>query len=191
MEEHAEKVEAAEIPTRKRLIPFIRIERVIAAIETALNYGSVVFILFLMFFAAAEVVGRYVFNAPIRGHMEIVELIMAAVVFLGMAYTQRVGGHVRMEIFITGVIKGRYRDIAECITLLVSLAIYGVIAYYTLQNTMYSREIGDVTSFIKWPTWQSKLCISIGSMLLCVRFIIEFIQHLRRSVVRGEMRVVE
>ena len=60
--------------------------------EDWLNLTSVFIIMFLMFFASAEIIGRYIFNSPIPGHVEIVELIMAGVVFFGVAYTERTGG---------------------------------------------------------------------------------------------------
>jgi TRAP-type C4-dicarboxylate transport system permease small subunit len=141
-----------------------------------------------MFFATAEILGRYLFNTPIPGHLEIVELIMAGVVFFGIAYTERVGGHVRMELFVTKVLKGRAYHIAEVITATLSLFVYIIIFVYTFKFALFSYQIGDVTVYINWPTWPSKFAIPIGSFFLCIRFIIEIIQHLSQVIAGGEIR---
>jgi len=164
------------------------IEGKIRVVEDWLNLASVFIIMFLMFFATAEIIGRYIFNAPIPGHVEIVELIMAGIVFLGIAYTERVGGHIRMELFVTRVLKGRAYHIAEVITSGLSLLVYVFIFIYTFKFTLFSYQIGDVTAYINWPTWPSKLLIPIGSFFLCIRFFIEFIQHLSQAIVGVEMR---
>jgi TRAP-type C4-dicarboxylate transport system permease small subunit len=141
-----------------------------------------------MFFATTEILGRYIFNAPVPGHVEIVELIMAGVVFFGIAYTERVGGHVRMELFITRVLKGRAYHIAEAITTTLSLFVYIFIFVYTFKFALFSLQMGDVTAYINWPTWPSKFAIPLGGFFLCIRFVIELIQHISQAVVGVEMR---
>lgn len=172
----------------KRFGALRAIEGKIRVVEDWLNLVSVFIIMFLMFFATAEIIGRYAFNAPIPGHVEIVELIMAGIVFLGIAYTERVGGHIRMELFVTRVLKGRAYHIAEVITAGLSLFVYLFIFVYTLKFALFGLEVGDVTPYINWPTWPSKLAIPIGSFFLCIRFFIEFIQHLSQAIVGVEMR---
>jgi len=168
---------------------FLRvIEGNIRHIEDWLNLASVFIIMFLMFFATTEILGRYIFNAPVPGHVEIVELIMAGVVFLGIAYTERVGGHVRMELFITRVLKGRAYHIAEAITTALSLFVYIFIVVYTFKFALFSLQMGDVTAYINWPTWPSKFAIPLGGFFLCIRFVIELIQHISQVVAGVEMR---
>jgi TRAP-type C4-dicarboxylate transport system permease small subunit len=177
-----------QAPVWKRSHLFRTIDGFLSRIEDWLNLCSVFIIMFLMFFASAEIIGRYVFNFPIPGHVEIVELIMAGVVFLGIAYTERVGGHVRMELFVTRVLKGRAYHIAEVITATLSLFVYLFILTHSFEFALHAFEIGDTTPYINWPTWQSKLAIPIGSLFLCIRFAIEIVQHMAQVIVGGEMR---
>ncbi len=175
-------------PVWKRSHLFRVIEGTVSTIEDWLNLASVFIIMFLMFFATTEILGRYLFNAPVPGHVEIVELIMAGVVFFGISYTERVDGHVRMELFVTRVLKGRSYHIAEAITSSLSLFVYLFILIYSFKTAMYSYHLGDTTSYIYWPTWPSKLAIPIGSFFLCIRFAIEIIQHIAQIIVGVEMR---
>lgn len=176
------------VPAWKRLPLLKTIEPKIRIIEDYLNLSSVLIIMFLMFFASAEILGRYIFNRPIPGHVEIVELIMAGVVFFGIAYTERVGGHVRMELFVTRVLKGRAYHVAEAITTTLSLFVYTFILIYTFRFALLSLKMGDVTVYLYWPTWPSKFAIPLGSLFLCIRFIIEIIQHISQAIAGIEMR---
>ena len=187
--EGAKKAEAAKpAPVWKRVRLFRVIERIISTIEDWLNLASVFIIMFLMFFATTEILGRYLFNSPVPGHVEIVELIMAGVVFFGISYTERVDGHVRMELFVTRVLKGRAYHIAETISTILSLFVYLFIFIYSFKAAMFAFQVGDTTSYIYWPTWPSKLAIPIGSFVLCIRFTIEMIQHIAQVIVGVEMR---
>jgi len=175
-------------PVWKRSFLFRVIEGTVSTVEDWMNLASVFIIMFLMFFATTEILGRYLFNSPVPGHVEIVELIMAGVVFFGISYTERVDGHVRMELFVTRVLKGRSYHIAETMSALLSLFVYLFILIYSFKATMFSYHVGDTTSYIYWPTWPSKLAIPIGSFILCIRFTIEIIQHIAQVIVGVEMR---
>jgi len=179
------------VPAWKRSSTLRFIEGNMRHIEDWLNLASVFIIMFLMFFATTEIVGRYILNSPVPGHVEIVELIMAGVVFFGIAYTERVGGHVRMELFVTRVLKGRAYHIAEAITAALSLFVYIFILIYTFKATLFAFQMGDNTAYLYWPTWPSKLAIPLGSFFLCIRFLIEIIQHIAQAVSGGEMRELD
>jgi C4-dicarboxylate transporter DctQ subunit len=180
-----------ETPVWKRSFLLRGIEGKIRIMEDWLNLASVFIIMFLMFFASAEILGRYIFNAPIPGHVEIVELIMAGIVFFGIAYTERVGGHVRMELFVTRVLKGRAYHIAEAITATMSLFVYIFILVYTFKATLFAFQVGDSTAYLYWPTWPSKFAVPLGSFFLCMRFVIEIIQHIAQAIAGVEMRDLE
>ena len=191
MEKDRENIPAEKVPVLKQFPLFRYTDKVMVTIDTILNLVAVGFIMFLMLFAACEIVGRYVFRRPIPGHVEIVELVMAAVVFLGIAYTQRVGGHIRMDMLITKVLKGRLYHIAEAITLLLSLLGYSIITVASFYFALDAYKLGDITTYIYWPTWPSKLTIPIGAFLLCVRFFLQLIQHVAQAVVGIDIRDLE
>jgi len=182
------KLSNEQIPAWKRSSALRVMDGNIRHIEDWMNLASVFIIMFLMFFATTEIVGRYIFNTPVPGHVEIVELIMAGVVFFGIAYTQRVGGHVRMELFVTRVLKGRAYHIAEAITVTLSLFVYIFILIYTFKTALFCFHIGDNTAYLYWPTWPSKFAVPLGSFFLCIRFLIEIIQHVAQAIVGVEMR---
>ena len=182
MENHNEK-DAGLDTTAWNRIPFaVHIERVVSVIETALNYIGVSLIMFLMLFATGGVLGRYFFNRPFTGYWDMAEMMLAVLVFFGIAYTQRLGGHIRVELFLTRAIRGRSYHIVEFLTLLLSLGVFAFIAFYGLRRALYAYASGDVTPSMLWPAWPPMMGVAIGSFLLCARFIIEMFQHLVQAV---------
>jgi len=93
-----------------------------------------------------------------------------------------------MELFITRILKGRAYHIAEAITTTLSLFVYLFILVYTFKFALFSFQVGDTTAYIYWPTWPSKFAIPLGSLFLCIRFVIELIQHVSQAVAGVEMR---
>ena len=173
---------------RFRIFHFL--DKVNASIETILNMIGVTFIIILMFFTACEILGRYIFNQPIPGYVENTELIMAAIVFLGIGFNQRVGAHIRMDIVINKI-KGRFYHITESLSLLVGLIAYGIICVYSFQVTVEAYQFGDVTEYLYTPTWPSKLCVPIGSFFLCARLIIQIIKNIAQAAAGVELRELE
>jgi C4-dicarboxylate transporter DctQ subunit len=172
-------------PAWQRLGPLVFAENWAAKVETGLNFLGACLIAFIMFFASAGIVLRYVFNAPIYGKVEIIELVMAGVVFFGLAYTQRIGGHVRMSFVIERYLWGRNFHMAESLTLILSLLTFAVITVATLDSTLYDLQIRGTTSNLYLPTWPSKMCIPVGSFFLCIRLAIQTVKHLAQVVAGG------
>ncbi len=118
------------------------VDRAMHAIEkfTALISGFGIF--GLMLIGVVHIFGRKLFNAPIFGYIDIVEIAMSALVFLGLAYTERLGGHIRMELFVS-FLKGRWLWTFELLGVLVGLAIVAVLTYYSYTHAMRAYNSGD------------------------------------------------
>jgi TRAP-type C4-dicarboxylate transport system permease small subunit len=177
-----------EIPVWKKNLAFVRTERLQTKLENGLNAFGVLFILTLMFLTVCDIVARYVFNHAILGVVEISELMLAPLILFGLAYTQRLGGHVRMGLFLEKVISGRTYHIFELLIILMSLFIFIIITVFSFKNTIFSYQIGETTDTLFLPLWVSKTCIPVGAFLICLRLLIQLIQHLAQVLAGIENR---
>jgi TRAP-type transport system small permease protein len=66
------------------------LDRVLGAAAAALLFG-------LMMLTTADVIGRYVFNWPLRGAFEITELLLLALIFAGLPLASRTDEHVTLD----------------------------------------------------------------------------------------------
>ena len=151
------------------------VNRIAWRIENALTLVSALTILFAMLFVAAEVISRsrYVFNSPIPGHLELSELLMPAIVFLAIAYTQATGGHVRMTLAIE-LLPANARRTMEIAVKLLSIAVYAVLCFYSAKHAYRAWNFGDVTMSPPYIlVWPAAAMAPIGLFLAALRIYLE------------------
>lgn len=148
----------------------------------------------LMFLAAYSVGGRKFFASPMAGYVDWIQMLMPLIAFMGIAYVQRDGGHIRMDIVI-GQLKGRALWAAELLSvLLILLLIVGLIwgswshfdRSFDFARPMWSR---DSTIDIGLPVWPSKLLVPVAFSVLCLRLLIQIWAY-GRALVLGLERPV-
>lgn len=154
------------------------VDRAMHRIEklSALASGLGIFVLMLV--GVIHVLGRKFFDLPIFGYIDIVEIMMAFLVFLGLAYTERLGGHIRMELFV-GFLKGRWLALFEMVGVLLGLAISGILFVYSWDHAMRAFYLGDSTIDAQIPLWPSKLMVPIALGLLFLRLLISLWAYTR------------
>ena len=147
-------------------------------IEYVLLCGSILVILFIAFFVGAEVFMRYVFNAPIQGHLELSELMLPIIVFLALSYTQATHGNIGMDL-VLDALPPKPRHYATMAALLISIFICAVLAYFSGKNALQLWRYDDVTMtppYVK--TWPSAASIPLGFFLVSVRIFVQFLHML-------------
>lgn len=158
--------------------PFARLDRGYHMIEKSLNYVAAAFLFSLMLLACAEIVMRFGFNSPIHGQADLVEIMIPTMGFFGLAYCQRLAGHVRMELFIHRL-SGRPLWIAEFTSNFATILIVTVMIWGTWTNFLNAYQIGDSSMDAQIPVWPPKLIIVVGFCLLLGRCLIAFAGYCR------------
>lgn len=152
------------------------LDRAIFAVERLLALISALCIFALMFIAVIQIVGRKVFNAPIFGYIDMVELAMTTFAFLAISYADRLGGHIRMELLI-GRLKGRALWIAEAIGVAIGLFVVSVLIYYGFEHAMRAYNSGDSTIDALYPWWPSKMMVPLAFSILWLRMALSLVAY--------------
>lgn len=164
-----------------------RLERVLALLSGLAVFG-------LMVLAVFSVAGRNFFNQPLPGYVDWIEQAMPLIAFMGVSYTQRDGGHIRMDILV-GALKGRWLYLAEIITtlgilLLMVLLVWGTWAHFERSfdwgAPLWSR---DSSMDIALPLWPAKLLAPVAFSVLCLRLVLQ-LWGFGRAFLRGEEQPV-
>lgn len=150
----------------------VRSDRWLARVEDAFNLVAAAAIFALMLLGVAQILLRKLFNAPIFGYIDLVELSMATFAFLGAAYCQRLGDHIRMEILI-GRLQGRALWLAELMGTLVAAIIVAVLIWFGWEHFLRSYVLGDTTIDAEYPLWPSKLLVPVAFSLWLLRLLIQ------------------
>jgi len=154
------------------------LDRFLFRIEQAFALIAALCIFALMMIAVGQIVARKLFNAPLFGYIDMVELSMTTFAFLGIAYAERLGAHIRMEIVI-GYFKGRAQWLAEAVGVLIALFVMGVLVYYGYEHAMRAYTSGDSTIDAMYPWWPSKMMVPVAFSLLWLRLLLSFFCYIR------------
>ncbi|PJK30891.1 TRAP transporter small permease subunit [Minwuia thermotolerans] len=171
-----------------------RTDRWLFAIETAFNLIAAFSIFGLMLLGVVQVFSRILLwldqsmtaawgfelglGFSIVGYIDVVEQAIALFAFLGIAYCQKMGGHVRMDLALRGLSR-RALWISEATAILLSLFVVAVLVYYGIEHFLRAVESEDSTIDIRLPVWPSKLLVPVAFSLLWLRLLVQFVAFLR------------
>lgn len=155
-----------------------RVDEGFFAFEKFLNLVAAFTILGVMLIGVFQVFGRKLLNFPVPGYVDIIEMVMSIFAFVSIAYCQRLGGHVRMEI-ILGRLKGRVLYGLETFGTLVALLIVLFLMYFGYEHFLRAWDIGDSTIDIELPIWPSKLLVPFAFALLSFRLLVQLLGFVR------------
>ena len=171
-------------PTTRDRSPFARLlgaaDEGFFKLESGLNLIAALVILAVMFIGVFQVFGRKLINLPVPGYVDVIEFVMTVFAFLSIAYTQRLGGHVRMEIILKRF-RGRALWVVEALGTLTVIGIVAILAWYGYEHFLRAWTIGDSTIDIEIPLWPSKLLVPVAFAVLLVRLFIQLLGFLRLS----------
>ncbi|MFC4670115.1 TRAP transporter small permease subunit [Seohaeicola nanhaiensis] len=155
-----------------------RLDQGLYKAEQAFALVSGITVFLLMVLAVVSVSGRNVLNAPLPGYVDWIEFAMPLIAFMGISYTQRSGGHIRMDILV-GQLKGRPLWAAEIVTTLVTLLLIVLLIWGSWAHAMRSLDFAaplwsrDSSIDIKLPLWPAKLLAPIAFSVLAARLLLQ------------------
>lgn len=158
-----------------------RLNRGFMPVEDLANLAAAAAIMMLMMLGVLQIVLRTVFNAPITGYIDLVELSMASMAFLGAAYAQRLGSHIRMELLVSRL-SGRALWTLEAVGAALAMFIIGVLIYYSFGHFLRAYTLGDTTIDAEYQTWPSKLLVPIAFSIWWVRLALQFVGAVRLAI---------
>ena len=142
---------------------------------------SGVFLIPLMLITAIDVVGRDVFNHPIPGTVELSQYMLAVFVLLGLAYAQQMKAHVAVSIF-TSHLNEHVQLILNIIATLLCLFISYILVW---QGWVVGIEEKAVSDMLRVPQYPFRLLVALAAFLMCLEFLIDFGDSLKKLVGRS------
>lgn len=171
-----------------------RLDRAILRVEALLNLASGLTIFALVLLAIANVLLRKFLNAPVPGYIDWTQTFMAVFAFLGLAYVQREGGHIRMDLLV-GKLRGRVLWTFEFVSTFFMMIVVTALIYGTWFHFLRSFSFDapnwstDSTIDIALPVWPAKLAVPVAFALLWLRLALQLWAY-ARAIRTGEDRPV-
>ena len=125
-----------------------------------------------------DVIGRYFFNAPILGTVEVTELLMGLIIYMGIGLTTFTRGHIRVDI-VVGFLPQRVQAGFEVVILLVSIAFTLLIFSQLWLKAVDTMAANDQTQVWFLPVWPIAFTMALCSLSITIGMIFLMFEALR------------
>jgi TRAP-type transport system small permease protein len=147
-----------------------KISNAFDVVETICWYISALCAALMMVMISSDAVGRYFFNHPIQGVVEIVEeYLMVILVFLALSMTNKTGYHIRVDLlerFIPLRVKRVMNPILQAASFLIILLMM-IASWGSFVRAFKSGELS--VGMVPYPLWPAYFFVPLGCALLCIR----------------------
>ncbi|WP_417587334.1 TRAP transporter small permease [Pararhodobacter oceanensis] len=140
-----------------------------------LRTGLALVLFALMMITVIDVIGRDIFDSPLRSAYEVTGLLLMVLFFLGLPVATLQGVHITVGLIDSGlgVRARRMLDAAVCLLCAVTL---GALSFYVAQKAFGSMRYGEATMFLRVPLGPFSLLaagsIALTALILAGQFVI-------------------
>ena len=153
------------------------LDRSAAVMNVILRYICVALLFVMMILGTADVVGRYLFNSPVWGTFEMFGILLAAIVLLGLSYTQSARAHVAVEV-VTSRLSKKGQTIAGMVTGVIALAVTALIFIEGLKMVLLTADVGVRIQTIRLPLWIPQILLPVGALAMAYVLFIQVLQSI-------------
>lgn len=133
----------------------------------------------------AGVIMRYVFNAPVMGSNEIIQLASVALVMLAMPGAAHAEQHIRVDV-MDGMIGAAGRLAGDILSRALAVYLLWVLCWRTWSKLLEAAEFGDTTNMLAIPLWPFYGLLLLGSALYALVLIIQLAGIVRKGASRND-----
>ena len=165
-----------------------RADQGLGKIESALAALGGASIFLAMLISVVNILGRKLLNMPIPGYVAVMQQLVPLMAFFGIAFCQRVGNHIRMDILV-GRLEGRLLWVFEWFSVLLAGLLTTALIYGSWDHALRAFTLGDTTDDLQIPTWPVKVVVPIMLSMLLVRLVLQLLAYSRAVQHGGDQPV--
>jgi TRAP-type C4-dicarboxylate transport system permease small subunit len=133
----------------------------------------------LCFIVVADVVGRVLFNRPLKGTPEIVSYSIVVICYLQAAYAIRSGGMISVDAFVTRF-PLRAQSLLAAFGCLLGVALFALICWGGIDGAAHAWRSGEYEGegALRIPAWPARFAIVLGTALSAISYLLLMLRQL-------------
>ena len=143
-------------------------------LDKALGFLAASVLMLLMIITFFDVLGRYLFSAPLPGAFELTEIMMAMLIFAGLPLVSRANQHVTVNL-IVGILSPIILHLQRLITQAIMAVVLAVMAWRMWIKAEEMLEQGDETAYLLLPiapvAFFMTLMMAVSTLIVAIQFI--------------------
>jgi TRAP-type C4-dicarboxylate transport system permease small subunit len=143
------------------------IETAARRLSAALAAVAAAILTLMMVLTFVDVAGRFALNRPLFFTIELTQLLMGLIVFLGLALTTLRRGHVTVDVVVT-LLPPPFRRIADLIANLCAVGVLGLLTWLLLDRVFTNIADGLRTQLLYLPVFPFALVMAVGAGAACL-----------------------
>lgn len=135
----------------------------------------------MMVLTIADVVLRKTISRSILGTVEVTEFMMVVLVFFGLAQTEILNGHVKVDLVMRRF-GDRVQGVVDAITQFICFLLFGTATWATLVYSSTMRASKEVTQDLWIPKYPFLYVVAVGWALLGLVLFIKLLMALGKAL---------
>ena len=123
---------------------------ILPRILAVLEIFSATLLFLMMTLTFVDVIGRYVFTAPIFGAAEMIQFLLAMTIFGGLSLVNAYDDHISVELFEPMLDRWIPRT-RRILVQVFSVIVMTIIAWELTKFAIEAHELGKITVVLEWP----------------------------------------
>jgi TRAP-type C4-dicarboxylate transport system permease small subunit len=127
----------------------------------------------LTFVVVADVIGRVLFNSPLKGTPELVSSSIVIICYLQAVYAILSGGMMHVDA-ITVHMPARVQSVLGALACMLGVLLFGIIFWGSIEGFMHALESGEYEGegALRVPVWPVRLAVLVGSGLAVLAYLL-------------------
>ena len=146
-------------------------ENLNARVVRLLLAGAAVIIFLLGFLVCADILGRAMFNSPVKGTPELVSMSIVIICFLLAGYSVQSGSMIYTDVF-SSMFGLRGRALAQFLSAVLGILFFGLIIWGSYEPMLHAWVSGEYEGegALRVPAWPARVVVVVGSILVVVSY---------------------
>ncbi len=134
----------------------------------------------ICFLVCADVIGRVVFNSPVKGTPEIVSFSIVVICFLQAPFAIRSGGMIFVDA-VTSRLPPLAQRVLELFAYLLGIAFFAIVCWGSIDPSIHAWTSNEFEGegALRVPVWPARFIIVIGTFLAAFNYLLSTIERLQ------------
>ena len=153
------------------------------AITRAFLYLAAFLAFALCFLVVADVIGRVVFNAPVKGTPEIVSTSIVIICFLQAGYAVRSGGMLHVDALVKRMAP-HWQSWMAFAGALLGAGFFAFLCWGSVEPALHAWVSNEFEGegALRVPAWPTRFVLVLGTLLAATSYLLMALEHVQRAL---------
>lgn len=160
-----------------------KFDKIVKKINSVLHMFSCIILFALMFLTLADVIGRFAFNSPIKGTMELTKMAVAVMVFFSIGIAQLKGDHLEID-FIVNKFSPRALGFYKFIVYLVVSIVLFILSWRLFVLGIDAQRANELSGDLAIPLFYVMYPVAVASIGFALSYLASAFNNLSKAVMK-------